>query len=144
MKRRISLLILAVVGVMAISLLWVMPAMKGSVRKAQQEELAKSLGVRIEAYPYPADFPAGYFYKVLKPGMTYDEVHSMVRGYKLVYRCFGMDEVYLYFNEKSDDALLFALHYDQQGRYIELQGDDPNSRTLSIGPGCDAGLLGRR
>ncbi len=142
-KKRIPWLVVAAIGIVAVSLPWVLPKLQGRARKAQQEQLATNLGVSIDDYPYQGDFPAGYFYRVLKPGMTYEEVHHMVREYESVYRCFGTDEIYYYFSKNDDDALRFALYYDEEGRYVELQGEDPNSRTLSLG-GCSPGLLGRQ
>ena len=113
------------------------------LREKQRVELASRLGVRIEDYPYPADFPVGYFYSVLKPGMTYDKVHSIVCGYESAYRCYGTDEIYYYFSKNEDENLMrFALYYDEQGQFVELQGEDPDSRTLGLGPGCSLGLLG--
>jgi hypothetical protein len=142
MKKRITLLVLAAAGVMAIYFLWRLPASKADARTGQQEALAENLGVRIHDYPYPADFPVGYFYTVLRAGMTYDQVHGIVRGYLSAYQCYGIDEIYYYFSRDEHTALRFRIGYDQQGRFVELEGEDPNSRTLGVGPGCSVGLLG--
>jgi hypothetical protein len=145
MKRAwIPLLILVILCILASVPLFIIPAMKSNVRKGQQEELAKSLGVKIDDYPYPGIFPDGYFYSVLKPGMSYEEVHKIVRGYKSVYLCFGRDEDYFYFSENPDDYWQFELHFDQQGRFIELRSDiDSNSRTLGLDSSCVRGELGK-
>ncbi len=143
MKKSIRILGVLIIAVVAISFLYVSPAMKQSALRDKQEGLAKSLGVKIENYPYQADFPAGYFYSVLKPGMTYDEVHRIVRGYASVYRCYETDENYYYFSKEDDEALRFRLVYDAQGQFVKLQGEDPNSRTLGLRPGCSIGLLGK-
>jgi len=143
MKKMIIVLIVSIIGVLAISLLYISPSVKESNLRRKQEELAIILGVKIEDYPYQVDFPAGYFYSVLKTGMTYDQVHAIVRGYESVYRCYGINEIYYYFSNDDDTALRFRLVYDKQERYIELQGEDPNSRTLGLGPGCSGGLLGK-
>ncbi len=86
-------------------------------------------------------FPVGYFYSVLKPGMTYAEVHSMVRGYEGVYRCYGFSKIYYYFSVDDNDAIRFRLTYDGQSKFVELQGEDPDSCTSGWGPGCSVGLL---
>src|SRR6266540_4516052 len=136
MKKNIFILIILFITLLAIGYLFVLPTMKQDALKEKQEELAKSLGVKIQDYPYQSDFPAGYFYTVLKPNMTYDEVHSIVRGYESVYNCYGTDELYYYFNKDANNALRFALYYDEQGHFVEMQGEDPNSRTLSLGSEC--------
>lgn len=142
-KKSVLLIILVTIGILLFSFLWILPTSKANARRGQQQELARNLGVRINDYPYPTDFPAGYFYAVLKPGMTYKDVHNIVRGYQSVYQCYGTDEIYYYFSNNGDEALRFALYYDKQGNFVELQGEDPNSRTLGLGPGCSIGPLGK-
>ena len=73
--------------------------------------------------------------------MTYDEVHNIVRGYEGVYRCYGFSKIYYYFSVDDNDAIRFRLTDDDQGRYTEMDGEDPDSRTLGLGPGCSVGLL---
>jgi hypothetical protein len=145
MKRAwIPLLILVILCILASVPLLLMPAMKSNVQKGQQEELAKSLGVKIDDYPYPGIFPGGYFYSVLKPGMTYREVHKIVRGYLSEYLCFGTDEYYFYFSEKPDDYWLWALVFDEQGHFVRIESDtEPNSRTLGLDSSCVRGELGK-
>jgi len=63
------------------------------MQERMAEELASELGVRISDYPYEKSFPVGYFYTVLKPGMTIEEVHKIVRSYKQVLRCKSYSEI---------------------------------------------------
>ena len=143
-RARIPILILVMICIVVSVPLFIIPAINRNDRKGQQEELAKSLGLKIEDYPSPDMFPAGYFYSVLKSGMTYEEVHKIVRGYESEYLCFGTDEFYFYFNENSDDYLLFEMIFDKQGRFTELVSDtDPNSRTLGLNSSCIRGVLGK-
>lgn len=127
--------------VLIISLLDIFPESRKYDLRKKQESLAKSLEVKIEDYPYEMTFPVGYFDSALKPGMTYDEVHSIVRGYERVYRCYGFTEIYYYFSDNDNDAIRCRVAYDDQGRFTEMDGEDPDSRTLGLGPGCSVGLL---
>jgi YD repeat-containing protein len=122
--------------VLILSLLYYPVATRKIDLRNKQEVVAKSLEVNIEDYVYPMGFPIGYFYSVLKPGMPYDEVHSIVRGYEGGYRCYAFTEIYYYFSVDDNDAIRFRLTYDDQGRYTEMDGEDPDSRTLGLGPGC--------
>ncbi len=128
--------------VLILSLLYIYPVATRKIDlRNKQEALAKNLGVNIEDHPYKVTFPVGYFDSALEPGMTYDEVHRIVRGYERVYRCYGFTEIYYYYSTNHDDAIRFALVYDDQGRFKRLEGEDPDSRTLGLGPGCSRGLL---
>ena len=109
--------------------------------KPQQEKLAKSLGVNIQDYPYSHDFPSGYFFSALKPGMTIREVHAIVKGYKEVYRCFGYTELYYYFSGDVRKAVVFLLTYNKSGKFIDLTGNDPFSNSFGVGSECSIGLL---
>lgn len=113
----------------------------------KQEELAITLGVRIKDYPFVTVFPLGYFYTVIKPGMTLDDVHFIIRGYEKVLRCrdsakdaLYYKEVYYYFSPRDDEALRFQLFYDEQGRFLEFQGEDEDSRTIMT-LGCEEGII---
>jgi len=41
--------------------------------------------------------------------MTYDEVHSIVRGYEGVYRCYAFTEIYYWFSVDDNDAIRLDL-----------------------------------
>ena len=64
--------------------------------KKEQEKLAILLGINIKDYPYERAFPIGYFYKVLKPGMSISEIHGLVQGYEKVLRCSTGEPAYYY------------------------------------------------
>jgi hypothetical protein len=113
----------------------------------KQEELASRFGVNIKDYPFETDFPSGYFYSVIKPGMTFNDVHEIVRGYEKVLRCrntgknyYYFSEIYYYFGSGDDDAIRFELFYDKQGNFERFQGEDKNSRSIMIF-GCEEGLI---
>ena len=137
------ILLLVIVGIIG---LFMYPSLRILAReftlKPQQEKLATALGVKIQDYPYEHDFPAGYFYNVLKPGMTLREVHAIVKGYKEVYHCFGFSELYYYFSGDEDKAVVFMLTYDNDGKFVDLRGNDPFSSSFGVGSECSVGLLG--
>ena len=114
--------------------------MYATPRERMQLELAKKLGVRIEDYPYRTSFPAGYFYTILQPGMTIVEVHDIVQGYEKVFHCGNRSEIYYYFSSELEDAKRFKLRYDEQGNYLDFEGEEDDSRTLQIN-GCEPGLI---
>lgn len=132
--------VLLIVLILSLLYIYLVATRKIDLRN-KQEALAKSMGVRIDDYPYKVTFPVGYFDSALEPGMTYDEVHRIVRGYERVYRCYGFTEIYYYYSTNHDDAIRFGLVYDDQSQFVELRGEDPESRTLGLGPGCSVGLL---
>ena len=107
----------------------------------QQEELAKKLGVSIEDYPNPLVFPEGYYYSILKKGMSLEEIHSIIVGYQAVFHCGDNLEVYYFFDTRDDKALRFMVFINHQDKtFKELQGEDTNSRTISL-YGCEEGVL---
>lgn len=109
---------------------------------AAQMQLAHDLGVRITDFPYPEDFPEGYFSTVLQEGMSADQVHAIIRGYAKVFRCSSaFKEVYYYFSGSDAKALRFTIYYDMHYKYLELGTEDKNSRTISVNQ-CVPGLLG--
>lgn len=109
----------------------------------QQRKLAESLGVEIADYPASYAFPAGYFHEILQPGMTLNEVHTIVKGYINVYNC-GYKEVYYYFSNNDNRAIRFEVIYKQvdDGEYLflKLQTEDDNSRSIHVG-NCKSGLI---
>jgi len=109
-------------------------------KERMQSELAMKLGVRIEDYPYRTSFPAGYFYTVLQPGMTLEEVHQKVQGYEKVLHCGSRSEIYYFFSSELEDAKRFKLRYDEHGKYLNFEGEEDDSRTLQIN-GCELGTI---
>lgn len=105
----------------------------------RQEELAQRLGVAIEDYPYADSFPGGYFYTVLRSGMSKDQVHSIVVEYEVVYTCSKWRELYYYYSVDDNDAFRFMILYDNQGNFFRMEGEDDDSSTLSK-DGCTLGL----
>lgn len=140
-KKNIGLFILVLIGLGLVTQLCILPTIKYNTRRQQQEVLARQLGVKIEDYSDVYVFPEAYFYAVLKPGMTLDQAHAIVRGYEKVYNCFGTDEIYYYFNTNDDNALRFVITYNDQLQYEDMRGEDLNERTIGIGPKCADGLL---
>lgn len=119
---------------------WIIPTLTITPRERMQNQLAKELGVKIQDYPYPSSFPSGYFYTVLKPGMSISEVHEIVQGYEKVVQCDNLSEVYYYFSQKLEDAKRFELVYDDRGKYVRFEGEEDDSRTLQTF-GCEPGLI---
>jgi len=109
-------------------------------KNKQQDGLAQRLGVAVEDYPYTDSFPGGYFYTVLQPGMSKDEVHSIVVAYEQAFTCYGLDELYYYYSMDDTDAFRFMVLYDNQGNFFRMEGEDDDSSTLSK-EGCTLGLL---
>jgi hypothetical protein len=114
--------------------------------KKEQEKLAILLGINIKDYPYERAFPIGYFYKVLKPGMSISEIHGLVQGYEKVLRCstgepaYYYSEVYYYFGTGDQDALPIELFYNEQGGFEDFQTEDDDSRTINT-HGCEVGQI---
>jgi hypothetical protein len=108
--------------------------------RIQQERLAETLGIKIDDYPYPNSFPSGYYYSVLKPGMTINEVHQRIKGYKKVINCNGVSEIYFFYDVSDEKALRFRIRYDQQKNYKEFEGEEKDSRTIQT-LGCVEGQL---
>jgi hypothetical protein len=100
--------------------------------QSQQEALAKQLGVKIEDHSYPKAFPEGYFYEVLKPGMSPHEVHEIIKYYDVIYSCEDYKEIYYYFSKNDDQALRFQIFYDKEGKFEKLQGEDDNSKYIKV------------
>src|SRR5262249_46383763 len=145
-KKLLNVLPVALVGFLIFCLLWygINIIVEPSYYWIQQRMLAKELGVNIDDYPYPHAFPNGYFYSVLKPGMTIEQVHDIVKGYKKVFNC-GDYEVYYYFSSSDSHALKFESNYDlsadkQDYVFLSLEVEDSNSRTIFV-DGCTSGLL---
>lgn len=108
--------------------------------QAKQEALAKVLNVKINDYPDTERFPLGYYESVLVPGMSVHDVHALIKGYDIVYNCYGTDELYYYFSKDENDAVRFKIYYSTQQTYENILGEDNNSRTLSVGE-CIKGPL---
>jgi len=104
----------------------------------KQQELAKEFGVNIDDFQYA--FPSGYFYRVLKPGMSMSEVHKTVRGYEQVLHCGDREEVYYYLTIDIKDTDRFYVFYDEQSKFQRLQTEDNDSRR-ALNRYCVSGLL---
>jgi hypothetical protein len=109
--------------------------------KPKQQALATELGVKIKDYPYPDYFPNGYFGIVLKPGMSYEQVHNIVRGYSDVVNCWGTNELYNYFGVDDNDAIRYLIRYSKEGKFEDVQTDFPGDRTLGADETCSEGVL---
>lgn len=148
MKRSKEMLMPIVIGLSVVIMFsfwilliwWIIPTLTITPRERMQNQLAKELGVKIQDYPYPSSFPSGYFYTVLKPGMSISEVHEIVQGYEKVVQCDNLSEVYYYFSQKLEDAKRFELVYDDRGKYVRFEGEEDDSRTLQTF-GCEPGLI---
>jgi hypothetical protein len=109
-----------------------------------QAELAMELGIKVNDYPYPWDFPIGYFTTVIKSGMTYEEVHLIVRGYEQVFSCYESEEIYDYFGTTKEDRLRFEINYDKAGKYVYVtEENQAEAINIPIFNDCTEGLLGR-
>lgn len=106
-----------------------------------QEPLARELGVRIQDYPYPASFPIGYFDTLLQRGMSINEVHQIIRGYKKVLHCGKRTEIYYFLSQGELFSIRMMIFYDNQGGYLRWEGEDTDSRTIRTVE-CQPGLLG--
>jgi len=111
------------------------------IRLRLQENLAAELGVRIKDYPWETDFPEGYFFTILKPGMTIDEITALIKGYEKVYHCKTLSEIFYYFSSEETKALRFEVRFDDKGNYPTIIGEDPNSHTIFL-DGCTPGWIG--
>ena len=118
--------------------------LKYAMLRPQQKELAKEFGVNIQDYPYEASFPVGYFDSKLKPGMTIDEVHEIVKEYVGVFRCFhDFAELYFYYSLDEDKEIDFFIFYDTERNFRELKSIEILYNTASSGGpvACSPGLL---
>lgn len=118
--------------------LWLFSTGVTDSRARLQKELASSLGVSINSYPYPKIFPVGYFETVLKPEMTVLEVHNVVQGYEKVLKCDDVGEIYYYFSTDDKNAIRFKIYYNSAIRFEKLVGEEPGSPTIHTS-GCRPG-----
>jgi len=99
----------------------------------RQDILAKELKININDYPWPSVFPIGYYYELLKPGMSIDEVHKIITNYDEVYACGKLSEIYYYFSKDDENALRFRVLYEKDTlNYFMIQGEDSNSRDINV------------
>jgi hypothetical protein len=81
--------------------------------------------------------------------MTSEEVHQIVQGYQQVLLCYGSTEIYYYFSTEDKAAIRFGVEYDDQGRYKQLEAEEPGSGLLIISQDaiasgtCSYGLFGK-
>lgn len=129
------ILIFSLIGIFALILL------SGNIQvRLRQEKLAKILQVKIEDYPFPQSFPSGYFYSILKPGMTREEVHRIMKGYEKAYDC-SNTEMYYFYSQDEDAAERLFIFYSLNGLFEKIQGEDKNSRYWLRSSDCSEGLL---
>ena len=109
----------------------------------QRRELAQHLNIKTDS-PYldSPSFPVNYFWEVLKPGMTKQEVHEIVKEYERVLHCRRSSEIYYYYSENTDKALRFKIIYDEAGLFRKLMGEDDSTRFGD--DECIPGLLDER
>jgi hypothetical protein len=118
----------------------------GDPYAAERKKLASELGVKLSDY-HPLGFPANYFDDVLQPGMSSEEVHKIVIGYKVVYLCYQdlklNSELYYYFSTDENEANRFLIVYDENGKIVYKRGEDLNSRDLQNSVhDCKPGRIG--
>jgi hypothetical protein len=139
MKKEYKILI-ASISVLILAILC-STLVRSSGYSSEQEILAQEIGIKIDDYPYPNQFPVGYFAFVLKEGMEINDVHEVIKGYTKVFKCSkAFAEVYYYFSDDDTKALRFSVHYDMNLRYIDITSEDSNSHTISL-RGCTLGLF---
>jgi hypothetical protein len=139
MKKRIIIIGLITLSCAAAISLWWFLTIRNPYQR-MQENLAKELGVQIDDYPYKSVFPEGYFYTVVKPGMTMEEVHKIIKGYEKVYHCKTYSEIYYYFSVDDSKAIRLEIIYDDKGNYYDMRGDDPSGYMIKL-DGCTSGLI---
>ena len=138
MQKKVSIAIISVLFLG--SLFWVVPALRSYSYSSQQRQLANTLGVALGNYR-ETDFPFQYFDQTLKPGMSIKDVHQIMRGYELTFKCQDWGEVYFYYSKDEKDAFKYMLLYDDDGKFESFITDDPyNSMGISTS-GCAEGLL---
>ena len=98
----------------------------------QQKRLAAELGVNINDFPKPMYFPEGYYETILSPKTDISEVHRTITGYSQVYNCDDR-EVYYFFSPGEDFSLRIEVHYNSDLTVKSINGEDEDSRTISIG-----------
>lgn len=139
-KNCLPIILIMIIGLSVIILLTALLWLNKNPYEKKQMELANRLGVTIEDYPYESAFPEGYFFTVLKPGMTSSDVHEIIYGFEKVLYCGKYSEIYYYYNTDDLKALRFEIIYDGAGRFVELRSEDDDSRTIRT-EGCVLGLI---
>jgi hypothetical protein len=111
--------------------------------KNGQQELAMTLAVDINDYPYPKSFPGGYYDRLLNAGMSSEKVHSIIKGFSSVYHCEGFNnnqEIYYFFGDNETNAIVWLVFYDNNKLYEERSESFPGDQTIG-GYACSPGLL---
>jgi hypothetical protein len=137
--------------VAGLCLLCLIPTLADGLNLAYQKRvLAQALKIDTEKYPLHRGFPINYYGDTLTPEMTVTEVHQIIRGYHIAFRCGNDTEIYYYYSGDDRRALRFEVWYNQeynqsrsaygQMKFSSIRGEDSNSRTISI-KGCEPGLL---
>ena len=130
-----------VIGVLLLcSLFWIIPILRSYSYLSQQRQLANILGVSLDDYRQ-FDFPFQYFDEALKPGMSIKDVHQIMRGYELVFKCRDWGEIYFYFDRRDKYAFKYLILYDDNKKFESLIVDDINNSMSVSANGCEEGYL---
>lgn len=143
MRKYLVLLLVITSGfacIVIITILFGKPIFFMEPQRETQEALANELGVRVEDYPPRSSFPVEYFYSVLSQGMTITDVHSVIRGYEKVLHCGSTSEIYYFYSPDLESAKRFKIIYDNQGKFVRLEGEEDDSHTIQIF-GCETGQI---
>jgi len=138
MKKIKRIILIGIGSIILLILIW--KGYQAIALKEEQITLGKELGVNAEEYSNL--FPIDYFHSKLTPNMSIDEVHKLIVGYKKVFRCSEIDEFYLYFSDVPEDAIRFAVLYDERNdmKFEHIEYGDQNSGYPPIDT-CKEGLL---
>jgi hypothetical protein len=139
-KLRIGSFLFVMVSLIVITMSVLAARESKRQQELAEEELAQRIGIALADYPQVGPFPENYFYTILEPGVSKDEVHSIVTEYEQVFTCYGTDELYYYYSTNDEDALRFMIHYNEESRFVRMYGEDDDSLTLSK-EGCVLGRL---
>lgn len=85
-------------------------------------------------------FPIGYLNSTFDTNSTVSDVHAVMKEYEKVLHCGFYSEIYYFTSEDADDALRIQVHYDKDGYFRSLHGEDVNSSTIRT-RGCEPGLI---
>jgi len=132
------LIMILILGLCALP--WLVSELKSLSYAPQQKQVAEVFKVDLKNYR-EVDFPFQYFDETLKPGMSIKDVHQIMRGYELTFKCQDWGEVYFYFSKNEKEAFKYMILYDDSGKFESFITDDPyNSMGVSTSS-CVKGLL---
>ena len=108
----------------------------------ERKSLADEIGVNIDKYPPIDVFPSNYFFEVLEPGMSSEEVHQIVRGYKAVFICDWNLEFYYFFSSDGDKAVRYIISYDEKGNFEFFDSEEDERYLHYFVDDCIPGRFG--